>query len=329
MTELLNNLTEWYQSNLGSKGLTIYVKIGFFILLFLGLFLIIRAGQKKGVLENVKRRRKTEKTNIVKGEHRRFVRDYFGNGFIPQALDDIYKYSRIYATSKIKTSIGYFRLTCILSVGIAIAMLFSFGLTSALASFLGVAVLMYLYLELVRIKNNREVASDMILFINLLSNYSTGNTEIMGTFLIVAPKMKKTLRMCLIECAAQGSNSGTVEALENLGRKIENKKFREVLKALVIAQKYSGGFTEAINQLRRDMNEHMVSQRQIKALVATNLASMGVCVGALLLAIVMVGNVIGENSLGLMFTTTVGRICATVMGVAILWFTKKMLEVEA
>ena len=328
MKEIFNNISEWYNTTIMQNNLDIYVKAGFFVLLFLSIFFFLRSSQTKALLDSFRRKRKKEATGIVKGEHKRFIQDYFG-GKIPQILDETYKYSRIYVTSRIKTSMNFFRITMLLAFGLGFTTVYTVGFIAGLIVFILTIILMYSYLEILRIKNNKQVANDMLLFINLLSNYSTGNTEIMSTFMMIAPKMHKCLRGCLIECVAQGQNIGKVEALENLGRKIENRKFREILKALVIAQKYSGGFTGAVNQLRRDMNEHLSSQKQIKSLVATNLISMGVCVTALLAAIYMVGNVIGENSLYIMVTTTIGRICLTVMTISVLWFTKKMLEVEA
>lgn len=332
MQEILNNITEWYQINLGDK--TVFVKIGLFFFAFLGLFLLLRSSQTKQKLETLKAKRKAEKSNTMKGGHNRFVQDKLGTAKPFMIMDEIYKYSRIYATSKIKTSIGYFRITAILATAIAVVTVGVVGLDVSgigygIFAFVMIWIIMYGYLELLRLKNNREISNEMYLFVNMLSNYSTGNTEIMATFMAIQGHMKKCLRGCLIECVAQCQDKGTVEALENLGRKIENKKFREVLKSLIIAQKYSGGFTDAVNQLRRDINEHLTSAKQVKSLVMTNMASMLVCFGGILLMIGVMGSILEENSFLVLLTTMIGRICAGVMLFGILWFTKRMLEVEA
>lgn len=330
MTELLNNITEWYKLNIADRGLSVYVNIGLFVLLFLGIYLILRSSQTAKIVDTLKEKRWKEKTTIIKGGHKRFVQDYMGTAKPFMKLDEIYKYSRIYANSKFfKTSISFFRFTVLLATALGIVSFVFLGLVEGLVVFVMVCVILYGYLEILRLKNNREVSNEMYLFVNLLSNYSTGNTEIMATFMAIYPSMGKCLGGCLTECVGQCSNSGTVEALENLGRKIENRKFREVLKSLVIAQKYSGGFTDAVNQMRRDINDHLISAKQVKSLVVTNLASMLVCFGGILLMIGVMGNVLDENSFLVLITTTIGRICLAVMVFGILWFTKKMLEVEA
>ena len=166
------------------------------------------------------------------------------------------------------------------------------------------------------------------MFLNLLANYSTGNTEIISTFASIAYKFKPVLQSCLMECVQESQGSeGTIHALENLGKKIECRKFKEILKSLEISQRYSGGFATAVQALRRDTQGYIAEKKKLNELIKQNMMTLLIVVIAMIIMIGILGTTLGED-IWSKFTEPVGIVILGVFVAVLIWFASEIIKVN-
>lgn len=268
-----------------------------------------------------------KKEDYVKQVQNRYVADRMDNK-VARYLDDAYKYSRIYQKDPTRTSWDYFRNTVLMG---AIAFVILGLLTTILFgsfAFCFVIVLRYGYLSILRFKNNKEVESEAVLFLNMLGNYSTGNSEIISIFAAIAHRFKPVLQSCLMECVAESQGTeGTIKALDNLGRKVESRKFKEILKSLEISQRFSGGFGQTVMSLRRDTQGFLAEKKKLNELIKQNLITLAVVVGAMLLMVGILGKMLNEN-IWIRFTEPVGIFCLVGLVLVCIWFAAQLIKVN-
>lgn len=296
------------------------------VLLILSLVLIVIPSVRQKVIE-LEGLKTIKREDFVKQVRNRYVSDKFDNA-IARYLDDAYKYSRVYQKDPTRTSFDFFRNTILMGV---IAFII-FGLLTTIMfgalTFFIVIVIRYGYLSILRFKNNREVESEVVLFLNMLGNYSTGNSEIISIFAAIAHKFKPVLQTCLMECVAESQGTeGTIKALDNLGRKIESRKFKEVLKSLEISQRFSGGFGQTVNSLRRDAQGFLAEKKKLNELIKQNLITLCVVVGAILIMIYVLGQMLNEN-VWMYFTEPIGIGCIIVLVLVCLWFASQLIKIN-
>lgn len=306
------------------------MRVVFAVLFIVSMYLVIWGLYQSHTLRSVyeKTKHKIEK-DLATRVYNRYVIDYIHSPYV-KWLDDTFKYARLYDKQKrIQTSFQYFIFACGLSSLIFfLAVMKSNQMLLVLVAPILTFVLCYFVLFLMRIANRRSVNNDLVAFLNLLGNYSTGNTEITSVFLLIAPKMHNPLRTCLVECVAESQNTtdGGREALQNLQRKIESPKFREIIKGLMISQEYSGSFVDVVVNNRISLGTFVKAQKMQKNMAQQNTISMTVCVGAIFLIMVVLGKMVETNIIMELFTTAVGNIVFIIMVACILYFIKKTLE---
>lgn len=325
--EYIRQFTD-YISNLYTSvpNLRAYIVIGVAFVLVIGIFCVffpsIREAVKRYDAVLVKR-----DIDFKKAKHTRYVSDHFSNRFA-RWLDDVYKYSRVYTKGKSKTSWQYFQRTLYLGFfsGILLGLFVNIPFGSLVM--LSFWLVRYGYLIVLRMKNNKEVESEMVLFLNMLNNYSNGNTEIISVFASIAPRFKPILRDCLIECVQEAQGTSSWEALSNLGRKIESRKFNEVIKSLEISQRFSGGFCQTVQALRQDSQAYVNEKKKLTELVKENLITLGVIVMALLLIISVMGGMLDDQNIWIHFTEPLGIAMLGLFVGVVGWFLAQLVKIN-
>lgn len=313
-----------------SKEALIIMRIILAVLLLASSCLTIIPLSYSSQLEAIRIRRKIQRAQASTTVARdRYVADHIG-GKLAKRLDEAYKYSRFYVGKKhLDTSYKYFKATLMASaVFLVIGFLWA-GAEGGIAGFALAWILAYGYLEVLRVKNSTEIRSDMIHFLNLLGAYSTGNNEIVSTFITISQHLKPCLVGCLLECVAESQNAKGIDvALENLGRKIENRKFKEILKNIAVTSKYSSDFSETVLQLRQDVTTYLSDQESLTQMIRGNCAIMGVCVVAMLIAVGVAGSLNNENLFVTVVTTGLGKFCTVLFFGVLGYFILKMMEAK-
>ncbi len=297
-----------------------------FAFLLIGVFLLLYGVTKE---EHVKSKAE-EIRNLFQKSYveRRYVSDYFQFEWA-RKIDECYKYSRIFTKSKrFQTSISYFLFSNFVGIFAGVILGVSFrSFNFVVVSYVGVMVICYGYLLFLRSKNKRNVNGDVIMFLNLLGNYSTGNTEATSVFMQIAPKMNEPLRSCLVECVAE-SQENSMKALKNLQNKVESRKFHEIIKSIMIAQRYSGSFSAVVVQNRSTIQSFIKSQKERKELAMQNSINMAVCFVALIGILMVLSQLVGQNILALLVTTTLGNVVLFIAIACVIYFIVKVIEVS-
>ncbi len=346
MEQLLRTLNEAWQAAVGATSRLVYDiaewmkayenhyligMIAVMVLVVLGIFLVMTGGVKSAA-KTFRERRAQQTEDYVKQKHNRYITDRI-NLKVFRSLDDAYKYSRVYTKKRRfqfgNTSWNYFIVTnAIAFAGAVITFVILRNPAYAILNFVVLFIVRYGYLQFLRMKISREIENEIVLFLNLLSNYSTGNTEIISTFAAIAHKFKPNLRDCLLECVAESQGKGgTIAALENLGRKIESRKFKEVLKNLEISQKFNGSFHMTAIALRRDALEYVNEKKKLSELIVQNSITLGIIIASVCVVIVMMAGLLGEGVLE-MIKTVEGFGCVAVMFAVISWIAYEFIKIN-
>ncbi len=260
--------------------------------LFVAFFLLVINRTFKSVYEKVTGY--IDKLNHFGRTHirgKRYVQDFVPLKFT-RMLDETYKYSRIYKTPLGKwftTSMALFTATSLVSVVTGIVTVVIFKDFSFLYLIPAIFGTVYLILYIMRVSNGHKVTEQLVVFLNLLGNFSTTNTEVISVFAQTAKHVSEPLSSCLFECVAEASGDISPErALINLSNKIEPMKFKEIIKSIIIAQRYSDSFSQTVNGAREALNGHIRQIKDKRAVVMTNLFALLACfvglIGAALLS---------------------------------------------
>lgn len=319
----MDKFIEWVSS---IPNIKLYATIGTVVLLAIGLIAIFFPSVKEALIRYGKVKDKQDK-DFKRQTKNRYVEDHIRNR-LGKWFDEVFKYSRVYIKGKVKTSWQYFIRTFLISVALFLFLAILVEVSAGAIAFFAVWFVRYAYLELLRMKNNREIESEIVLFLNLLSNYSTGNSEIISVFAAIAPKLKPVLRSCLLECVSESQGSqGTVSALANLGRKVESRKFKEVLKSLEISQKYSGGFSQTTASLKSDSQAYQGEKQKLNDLIRENMVTFGLITITVLVIIAVVGSTL-EEDIWECFSEPLGIGVIVVFFGVCGWFLKQLIKIN-
>ena len=312
----------------------VYIRYGIPIIICLGFFLIFLSliSYNKKVQKLIKERADRIKADFVLHRQNRYIQDFIP-GSLAKWMDDTYKYSRFYTTKLgviFNTSFKLFILIVISAFIFAIAIGFLVKeILWGFVSFLLFVTIAYLMLYIYRSYQNLMVTKDVSTFLNLLGNYSTANTEITSVFMQIAPKMHEPLSSALIECVAESENQNQtqIQALQNLSAKIENKKVREIVSSLIITKKYSGSFGDTVAAFRGSVLAYIRRANECRSLSIQNGISLGVVVGMLVASMLILGSLVEQPILQVLFHSTVGIVVTSIAAACILYFIKKIIEV--
>lgn len=284
------------------------------------MFLIIMLIQKSS------KKLKDSKHSYLTHNGKRYTRDYANNKFT-KWMDDTFKYSRIYKTKFgakfVRTSIRYFVLALSTS---ALAMAIVAGTTRKLLFsifiFFAAFSAWYIGIFLIRLTNKKLVTNELMNFLNLLGNYSTTNTEIVSMLTQIAPQVGEPLRDCLLECVAesQDTNKDKTVALQNLANKIEDRKFKEIIKNLEIAQNNEGSYSQIVSANRHSLIEYIHGKKLKAGIARENLISFFVILAAVIGIVFMMGKIIGINVFASLISTVAGIVVLSIASITSLYF---------
>ena len=249
------------------------------------------------------------------------MQDYV-NCKLTRWMDETYKYSRVFKTKLgkyIKTSAGYCLFTILIGTFVMITCAFiTHNILLSMALFAFVNTFSYITLFLIRLQKKSSVTNDLMNFLNLLGNYSTANTEIFSTFRQIAPQLNEPLASCLYEsiAEAQDNDRSKKDALRNLGNKIEDEKFKEIIKNLEIAQNNAGSYAQIVEINRHSLIEYTHGKKLKSGIAKDNILSFIIILVAMFAILMIMGNILELNVLHLLFTTTTG-IIVSVIAIAI------------
>lgn len=156
--------------------------------------------------------------------------------------------------------------------------------------------------------NYQNVDKELIQFLNMLGSFSLSAQEVTSVFRRVSKFMQDPLKSVLIECYEEARTSGKPEeALRNMARKIEHPQFKEIIKNLEIAIKYSGDFTIVVKSNRQIIQNYMSAKQEKKSLASESMLNMFIMAIALMASVYFMGILLNMNIFAELFGGLIGR----------------------
>lgn len=197
--------------------------------------------------------------------------------------------------------------------------------------------IMMVYIGLVKLlesflvlRNYKAVDSELLQFLELISNFSPTNGEITAVFMQSAKYLKEPLKTELVECYYDAYTSGdTKSALEALEEQVENPMFKDIINNIVICLNYSANYQEVISSSRKTIREEQRAREERKSLARESVISMLLLSVLLTFALSIADGLLAHKSIWVvLFQTTVGKIALVLIVVCYMIFAWKVWSVD-
>ncbi len=127
-----------------------------------------------------------------------------------------------------------------------------------------------------------KVDETILPFVNILENYSGTNDDIVSILGKTYPYLENPLREHIEEFYDEVNSSGDVtRAFRNLEVKIENERFKEIIRNLEICSRHEANYQEIIKDTRVTLMDYLEAKQKRKAIIKQGrieiLMSIGLC----------------------------------------------------
>lgn len=136
-----------------------------------------------------------------------------------------------------------------------------------IATVLGILLIMLAFLMILANRNKKKIEDNIVNFVNLVENYSKTNDDIMNIFGKVYPFLEEPLRSDLENCYIEGTQTGNVDkALNNLSKRVNHKKFRDIIRNLLICSRYDANYSAVAEDTRTMLLEYIAGKKERQAM---------------------------------------------------------------
>lgn len=168
---------------------------------------------------------------------------------------------------------------------------------------------LYLLLYFLAGKNYQRTEKSLTTFLNLLENYSITSDDLINIFYKVAINMEEPVQSALYECYAEATSTGDIQtAMQNLEKKVEHEKFRELIRNLEICSRYEANYAEIIKDSRGLIQEYTAYSQERKSIINNARVEIVMIVACCGLVFWMVDDFSTKGILAVLLGTTVGNV---------------------
>ena len=168
---------------------------------------------------------------------------------------------------------------------------------------------LYLLLYFLAGKNYQRTEKSLTTFLNLLENYSITSDDLINIFYKVAINMEEPVQSALYECYAEATSTGDIQtAMQNLEKKVEHEKFREIIRNLEICSRYEANYAEIIKDSRGLIQEYTAYSQERKSIINNARVEIVMIVACCGLVFWMVDDFSTKGILAVLLGTTVGNV---------------------
>ncbi len=183
--------------------------------------------------------------------------------------------------------------------------------------------------SLLILRNYKAVDSELLKFLNMLSNFSVTNGEITSVFLQISKFLREPLRTELEECYYDAYTSGDNKAaLEALADQIEHPMFKETIRNLIICINYSANYKEVVSSSRKIIRDEQRAREERKSVAREAIVNMIIISCMLLVSLYIADEIISKSIWAILLYTVFGRFCAAIVVVVYLIFAWKVGSVD-
>ena len=128
--------------------------------------------------------------------------------------------------------------------------------------------------------NYEKVEGNILTFVNLLENYSQTNDDIVIIFGKTYEYLEEPLRGYIELFYEESISTGDVtKAFRNLENRIENTRFKEIIRNLEICSRHEANYQEIIKDCRYNLKEYLKFKQKKKAIIQNGRASLSMALG--------------------------------------------------
>lgn len=233
-----------------------------------------------------------------------------------EKTDFWYRLDMLLIYSNIKKRIPFLNTEIFIGVGIVLcaaayllvskfAGVWIFGLLAAGSVALGFYLLLYFLAGM----NYQRTEKSLTAFLNLLENYSMASDDLIDIFYKVAINMDEPVQTALFECYAEATSTGDAQlAMQNLQKRIEHEKFKELVRNLEICSRYEANYAEIIKDSRSLIQEYTAYSQERKSIIQNARAEIVMIVACCGLIFWMVDDFTTQGILTVLLATTMGNV---------------------
>lgn len=290
-------------------------KIGSFSLLFLAFFLcfiylkktqIIQNSMKNAMEQLILNERYQLKESMVKLQRKPIIIKW-QNHFTYSGLNKYFPF--------LTAELWFVAIVIFSAVGYFVSSIFTRSLLVNLSVAILVGGLMFIIETLMSYYNFQKTDNNLLQFLNMLGNFSLTSGEITSVFRQVAKHVDDPIRTALIECYNEAQTRGNpVAALRAMSAKIEHPKFKEIIKNLECAIRYSADFKVIVDGNRKIVQDYLNSKQDRKDKAKENMISIFIITIILAALIGLSGYLVEINVWKILFHETIGKVCLGIAG---------------
>ncbi|MFQ9249267.1 MAG: hypothetical protein ACLR3R_18620 [Clostridium paraputrificum] len=170
--------------------------------------------------------------------------------------------------------------------------------------------------------NYERIEDEITTFVNMLENYSVMYDDILTIMKKSYVHLNNPLREYIEEFCDETESSGDIErAFSNLETKLENPRFKKLIRNINICSKHEANYKEIIKDERRSLRRYQRERNSRKATVSTGRIEIGIIIGCGIVIVGMFTSFV-PNLYSILLTTGVGNLLLLymiiVLGIAIL-----------
>ena len=156
--------------------------------------------------------------------------------------------------------------------------------------------------------NKKRVEEELMNFINLIENYSKTSDDIIHIIGRIFPYINEPIKSAAEECYLEGQRSGNIsQSLDNFAKKINHKRFREIIRSLSICSRYEANYSDVAEDSRKMLMEYLAGKREREAIIRNARIEVLAILGLAGVMVYILGNFIGENTLDLLMMNFIGK----------------------
>lgn len=167
-----------------------------------------------------------------------------------------------FATSEI--FIFFMLLVSILGYFVSKAFIYDFWIIN-----LGISILIligfYLFLYITSGKTYEKIDNILLLYINNLENFSGSINDIITLFERVIPYTKEPLKQYTEDFVNEAKSGNIKLAFRNFEKKIENRRFKNIIKNLEISSRHEANYEEVLKEARKTLKGYFGAKEDNKS----------------------------------------------------------------
>jgi Flp pilus assembly protein TadB len=193
----------------------------------------------------------------------------------------------------------------------------------------GELLILFLRIEIGKLKNLRAVNEDLMKFLDFLGNYSYSSGELTSILGSVSPYLNEPLRSVLEECEMEGRLTGNVSlAVLGMAEKIQHPMFRQLVRNMEITSRYSADFLPLVMDSRRSMREYLQQSRERKGMLREAAINMFLLLIMSAVMLLIVGGLVGKSLSEILLGTMAGHIGLGVLAVICFLFLRQIVRLN-